>query len=159
MRTFLLAASLLTVAFFISGCQSTPAHQENAVLRQFISRYFSTWSAQDMAGYESCFARESRIFFLPKDRPPLTIGLTDFIHQQTLAHQTEPERMTERAVDIQLSGDSRVVHAVVRWELSKGKDKETGMDFFTLIKQGSEWKILSLTFYGDDKPEAPVPSS
>jgi hypothetical protein len=40
---------------------------------------------------------------------------------------------------------------VVRWELTKGGARVTGTDYFTFLKTGKEWKILSLVFEENNK--------
>lgn len=57
--------------------------------------------------------------------------------------------MTEVPTEMNISGDTRVAQAAVRWKLTKGREIITGTDFFTLVKTAEGWKIASLVFYND----------
>lgn len=143
--------SLLTVLCFLlsASCSKPAADRDDRETRAFLERYFSTWSAQDMEGYGSCFHPQARIVYLPDQGGAISQGLTDFLHGQKMAHQQAAVPMKERPLEMKIQGDGKVVQAVVTWELAKGNTLERGTDFFTLTREGNAWKIISLVFYGD----------
>ena len=148
-----LAALLLGVGCGVSGGPSAKAPaasaQTETEIRDFLTRYFSTWSAQDMEGYASCFHEQARISFVQPDGRVTTDTRSDFLHGQRLGHQTSPERMTETADRMDLQFDERAALARVRWTLLKGAQKTTGIDHFSLVRTPQGWKIIHLLFYTD----------
>ncbi|WP_038171227.1 nuclear transport factor 2 family protein [Verrucomicrobium sp. BvORR106] len=145
-----LAVSLLLATALLSGCRAqAQAHPDDAEVRKFLERYFSTWSARDMEGYGACFHPQARVFVL--DGPSVVSqGLTDFLHGQKLAHEMASTPMTEKPVTMTIQGDAKGVQAYVTWVLTKGSKEERGSDLFTLKKEASGgWKIVSLVFYGE----------
>lgn len=125
------------------------ANPEEAAVRTFLQRYFSTWSAKDMDGYGACFDPQARITFVSKTGEVQSDGVTDFLHGQNLAHAQTTVPMAEVPTDMKITFDSRVTLAAVRWKLTKGAEIVTGTDNFTLIKTPAGWKIMSLVFYND----------
>ncbi len=141
--------TLAFIALALSCCYSQPTAEE-AVVKTFLERYFSTWSAQDMEGYAGCFHEQARITFVTKQGQVESNGLTDFIHGQKMAHQTAANPMKEVPLSIKIELHPPVAQAAVTWRLSKpGAADETGMDFFTLAKTSDGWRIMSLVFYND----------
>lgn len=148
------APALLFIALIwvmlMPGCgkaEKSPA--DTPELRTFLTRYFSTWSAQDMEGYGACFDSEARILFISKSGQVVSNGTIDFLHGQKMAHQTSEVRMTEHPVQMTIQGDNKVAQAAVTWVLNKGSSEERGTDFFTLQHEGDHWKIVTLVFYGE----------
>jgi hypothetical protein len=144
----LLCAAL--VSSFLASCSpaNTPAAGDDTDVREFLTRYFSTWSAKDMDGYGACFHEQARVTFVHQGAPQ-TQGLTDFLHGQKLGHATASVPMTEVPTDMKILRDERTAQASVRWKLTKGAEITTGTDCFTLIKTPAGWKIMSLVFYND----------
>ncbi len=134
--------------FAVTAC-SRAAGPEDAGIRVFLNRYFSTWSAKDMDGYGSCFHTQARITFVGKGGVSQSDGLTDFLHGQKLSHAQSPVPMTEVPTDMKITADGRVAQAAVRWKLTKGSEVVTGTDYFTLIQTESGWRLMSLVFYND----------
>jgi hypothetical protein len=143
--------SLLAVfALSLVSCTARPsAHPDDASIRAFLTRYFSTWSAKDMDGYAACFHPQARVLFLTDSGQVASEGLTDFLHGQRLAHETASVPMSEKPLDMTIQGDAKIVQASVTWVLSKGSTEERGTDFFTLKREGDGWKIVTLVFYGE----------
>lgn len=136
--------------FTLASCTAQPStHPDDANIRAFLSRYFSTWSAKDMDGYAACFHPQARVMFIGESGQILSQGLTDFLHSQRLAHETASVPMTEKPVEMTLQGDAKAVQAQVTWVLTKGTTEERGTDFFTLKREGNDWKIVCLVFYGE----------
>lgn len=146
MRTRL--ALLLSFVFLLAAC-GRAQHPQQAEIELFLQRYFSTWSTQDMEGYGACFDPAARIIFVEKNGRSSSQGLTDFLHGQKLSHQRSPVPMTEVPTAMRITGDPRVAFAEVPWKLSKGRDIVTGVDYFTLARSSSGWRILALAFYND----------
>lgn len=139
---------LCLLVLLIAGCtQAGPPDQ--AEIESFLNRYFSTWSAKDMQGYQDCFHPTARITFVESGGNAGSQGLTDFIHGQKVGHERSPEPMTEVPTGMKITGDKRVAQAEVRWKLTKGRETVTGTDFFTLIRTPQGWKIAALVFYND----------
>jgi hypothetical protein len=149
MMTFLMRqTSLLVLALMLLGCQPAGSKTDSADVREFLTHYFSTWSAKDMDGYGGCFHEQARITFVYQGVPQ-SQGLTDFLHGQKLSHATTAVAMTEVPTDMKILSDERTAQASVRWKLTKGADITLGTDCFTLIKSPTGWKIMSLVFYND----------
>jgi hypothetical protein len=138
------------LALGLAACSPAPAsHPDDAAIRQLLSRYFETWSKQDMEGYGACFESEARVLFVGSDGKIVSEGMVDFLHGQKLAHARSATPMTERPLEMKIQGDRKVAQAAVTWVLSKGAAEERGTDFFTLRHDDAGWKIVSLVFYGE----------
>ncbi len=146
-RFIIQSSVFILISSFLLGC--TPAAKANdADIRTFLERYFSTWSAKDMQGYGACFHEQARISYVSQG-VPYTQGYTDFLHSQKLSHAASATPMVEVPTGMQILHDDRTAQASVRWKLSKGAEITTGTDCFTLIKTPAGWKIMSLVFYND----------
>jgi hypothetical protein len=140
--------SLVILSCFLVACQPSGPKSGDTDVRDFLTHYFSIWSAKDMDGYGACFHEQARITFVHQGQPQ-TQGLTDFLHGQKLSHATTSVPMTEVPTDMKILRDDRTAQASVRWKLTKGADITLGTDCFTLIKTPTGWKIMSLVFYND----------
>ncbi len=136
------------MAMLLLSCCTGKAGDDKE-LRSFLERYFSTWSAQDMDGYGSCFDDQARITFVGKGGRSESMGLTDFLHSQRMAHQTSPVKMNEVPLEMKITPGKSITQAAVTWKLTKGTEVETGTDYFTLIKGGAGWHIIALAFDQD----------
>ncbi len=146
----LISSWLLLLLISLASCSPKPAlHPDDASIRAFLNRYFETWSKRDMEGYGACFDSQARILFVATDGKIVSEGTVDFLHGQKLAHEQSELPMTERPLEMKIQGDAKVAQATVTWVLSKGSKEERGTDFFTLRRNGAEWKIVSLVFYGE----------
>jgi hypothetical protein len=124
-------------------------HPDDANIRTFLNTYFSTWSARDMDGYGACFHPQARVILLDSGDKVTSEGLTDFLHGQKMVHQLSKVQMVEKPLEMRIQGDMRAAQAEVTWVLTKGSKEIRGTDFFTLKREGSGWKIVTLVFYGD----------
>ena len=104
-----------------------------------------------MDGYSACFHPQARVFYLAQDGKLTSQALTDFLHEQRVNHEAASSPMSEKPLDIRIQGDARVAQAAVTWVLTIGPKQIHGTDFFTLQRAGTQWKIVSLVFYGDVK--------
>lgn len=142
--------AFLALALFAAGCANKQTtHSDDSAIRAFLTGYFSTWSAKDMEGYAACFHPQARVLFIGSSGQVVSEGLTDFLHSQRLAHETAATPMSEKPLEMTIQGDAKVAQASVTWLLTKGSTEERGTDFFTLKKEGSGWKIVTLVFYGE----------
>jgi hypothetical protein len=146
--SFALLGSLLMMAL-VPSCDAPSPQPAELAVRQFIERYFSTWSAQDMEGYAACFHGGARITYLSDRGEARTDSLSDFLYGQRMGHKTSPEPMKEVANSMDIQMDDRAALARVRWTLTKGEQETTGTDHFSLINTPAGWKIIHLTFYAD----------
>lgn len=129
--------------------------EEQKLIQTFLERYFATWSAQDMTGYADCFDPGASIHMLDPHDSLIVQGVPEFLRGQKEGHLRSKDKMVEvpTAFRIILSQDGRVAKAEVNWKLTRGTAVETGVDHFTLKREGQGWKIVDLTFY-EDKPKA-----
>ena len=139
--------TVLAAAMALSCC--TGKASDDKEIRSFLERYFATWSAQDMDGYGACFHDQARITFVGKGGRSESMGLTDFLHSQRMAHQTSPVKMNEVPLEMNIHTGKSITQAAVTWKLTKGSDAETGTDYFTLIKAEGGWHIIALAFDQD----------
>ena len=133
-----------------SGSPGQAKPKETEVITEFIRRYFSTWSKQDMNGYDDCFLPDASIHYLDSND-----AVTTYTRKQFVAFNTDFHKKTEHAtevaesIDIHFSG--KLAHVLVFWKLTIGDRRETGYDHFTLLKDGGNWGIINLTYYGSEK--------
>jgi pyroglutamyl-peptidase len=117
-------------------------------VEQAIRRYFSTWSAQDMAGYGACFVKDATIHHIDDAGEVTKFDLAPFLTwQRNVTRRADPP-MTETPETIDVRFEQGLARAVVHWKLSAGARVEYGYDHFTLAQQNGEWKIVNLVFYG-----------
>lgn len=140
---------LLSCLLLVACSKPTATHPDEAAVRSFIERYFSTWSARDMEGYGALFDEKARVFYLEKSGDMTSEGKTDFLHSQKMAHAESKIPMNEVPLEMQITGDARACQVGVKWKLTQGERVATGLDYFTLKKGTDGWKIASLLFYQD----------
>jgi pyrrolidone-carboxylate peptidase len=117
-------------------------------VKDFIGRYFRTWSNQDMQGYDQCFMRDACIQFIDPQGGLHTSGRKDFVASQREYHRKSLVRTVEVPETIDIRFEQELARVVVYWKLTAGQRRERGYDHFTLMNSGGEWKIVNLTFYG-----------
>lgn len=144
-----LQACLLSFLLLTDCAPSAKVHPDEAGVRTLLNRYFSTWSARDMEGYAACFQPQSRVFYLARDGKLTNQALTDFLHEQKMAHQEAASPMHEEPLEMKIQGDEKVAQAAVTWVLTIGSKTVRGTDFFTVQREGDQWKIVTLVFYGE----------
>ncbi len=151
---FVLLAFILAGLLPATGCsrreQGTGA--EKQALHNLIAGYFASWSKADMAAYQGCFHPLAAIYFVDGAGNPHYARLDEFIAGQERAHQAarqHQQSLTEKPTHVLLTVQGRLAQAEVRWELHRGSAVVTGTDYFTLIKTGAGWRILSLAFEED----------
>ncbi len=125
------------------------AHKE---IKEFIGRYFRTWSEQDMKGYEACFLPEASIQHISTAGRLTTTARPQFIASQRNYHRNSPVRTTEVAENVDIRLEERLARVVVFWKLTAGARTEWGYDHFTLIRQDGQWRIVNLVFYETPPP-------
>jgi hypothetical protein len=149
----ILLAFLVTGLVLATGCTGgeQAANSDQQQLHGLITRYFTSWSKPDMAAYKGCFHPLASIYFIDGAGNPHYAQLEGFIAGQERAHQMARERLSEKPTDVSLTVHGRLAEAAVRWELHRGSAAVTGTDYFTFIKSGADWRILSLIFEEDKK--------
>ncbi len=134
----------------VAGAASANDAQQREAIGKFLDHYFSSWSAGDMAAYQKCFHPEATIVFLDRaNARHVSYSLPHFIRTQEKAHQTAAKKMREIPLEKQITSLGPLGQATVRWKLFKGDKITTGVDLFTLVLTGGEWKILHLTVRND----------
>lgn len=148
-----LLASLLACVWLATGCSSGEAETgpDQQLVGELIRHYFSSWSKPDLPAYAGCFHPQASIYFIDPSGKPHFFPLDKFIAEQKKAHLTATEPLIERPTHSTIEVRGRLAHATVRWELNINKTSQTGTDFFTLVKTGQGWKILTLVFEQDKK--------
>lgn len=116
-------------------------------VREFVNRYFRTWSNQDMKGYDECFMSDATIQFLDSRGLLDTSSRRQFVAGQAEYHRTAQHRATEVPESIDIRFEGKLARAVVYWKLTAGPRIEYGYDHFTLLKQDGQWRIVNLVFY------------
>ena len=120
-------------------------------IKELIRRYFSTWSNQNMKGYDECFLRDANIQFVHPDGTLTSYNRKDFIAEQTDYHKNAVVRATEVPESIDVAFEGKLARVVVFWKLTAGARTETGYDHFTLVRSDGNWLIVNLSFYASAK--------
>jgi hypothetical protein len=137
----------------VTGQQAEPKTKDQRVeeIKEFIGRYFKTWSNQDMKGYDGCFLPDAAIQFIDEEGQLTTYGRRQFVASQTDFHRKSQVRATEVPESIDVRFEGKLARVVVYWKLTAGMRTETGYDHFTLLKHDGNWRIVNLTFYPSAK--------
>jgi pyroglutamyl-peptidase len=140
---------VLETWYAVSQAEPAPEHKE---IKEFIHKYFRTWSEQDMKGYESCFAPEAVIQHIDGQGRLTTTPRVPFIASQRDYHRTSPFKTTEVPETIDIRIEKKLARVVVFWKLTAGPRVEYGYDHFTLMQAGGGWRIVNLVFYVTPPP-------
>jgi pyroglutamyl-peptidase len=138
------------------GPKPKPDDPRQQEVKEFVNRYFRTWSEQDMKGYNDCFMSDACIQFIDPRGRLHTYPRQEFIANQRDYHRNAPHRAKEVPESTHIRFEAKLARAVVYWKLTAGPRTETGYDHFTLMKYEGDWRIVSLVFYATEGPE-PVP--
>jgi hypothetical protein len=130
------------------GKPTQAREQDVKDVKEFIGRYFSTWSNQDMKGYDACFLPDACIQHIDARGNLTTSSRPDFIASQREYHRTAPYKTTEVAETVDIRFEEKLARVVVYWKLTAGPRIDYGYDHFTLIKHNGNWRIVNLVFYG-----------
>jgi pyroglutamyl-peptidase len=117
-------------------------------VKKFVEHYFSSWSEQDMDGYDACFLPEACIQFIDPRGLIQTSGKARFVASQRAFHRSSTIRTIEVPETIDIRFEGRLARAVVYWKLTSGDRIERGYDHFTLMIEEGQWRIVNLVFYG-----------
>ncbi len=124
-------------------------------VREFIGRYFRTWSDQDMKSYDSCFLPDAGIQHIDSRGRLSTYSRSNFISSQRDYHRNAPHKTTEVPNTIDIRFEQKLARVVVHWTLTAGPRTESGYDHFTLMKHEGNWRIVNLVFYTAPAGEKP----
>lgn len=131
--------------------QGPPAADKDprqAEVKEMVTRYFKTWSDQDMRGYDACFLPDAVVQHIDDRGRVSNSGRAEFVASQREYHRTAPEKTVEVPETIEVTFEGKLARAVVYWKLTAGKRVEYGYDHFTLMKHDGKWRIVNLVFYG-----------
>ena len=140
---------LLLAAWAASACRPSPKVTQGTApsprdgeVRQFINKYFESWSARDLKTYGECFHSRARVWFT--DQGPMEKG--PFLESQRQAHASSsyPLKEVPLSTEVTIKGD--LAHVNVHWELDRGTGRVRGYDFFTLVFAEGRWQIIALVF-------------
>ncbi len=126
---------------------------ELPAIKILIEGYFKSWSEQRMKDYAACFAEGAVIQEVTQSGQLYTQSKTPFVVSQSSYHKSAVHKAIEVPVKTDITFEADLSRAVVYWKLTAGPRTQFGYDHFTLIKQGGEWKIANLVFYGTKERE------
>ena len=153
-RTLLLVALAASVFGLGMGYQlrmtaekrASATETERFEIEALVDRYFTTWSAQDIAGYGACFHPQARIWYADNQVLP-SLPLSAFLRSQEEAHAARRDtKMTEHPLKTEIDVRNGLASVRVHWELVDGKEITRGYDFFTLARTDGKWAIVGLLF-------------
>lgn len=124
-----------------------------AEVNTLIREYFKSWSEQRMRDYGNCFAEDAVIQEVASSGRLHTQMKDPFVATQTTYHKMAVFKAVEVPVKTTISFEADLARAVVYWKLTAGPRLQYGYDHFTLVRDGSKWKIAHLIFYGVRNPE------
>lgn len=124
--------------------------QQTKEIKEFIGRYFSTWSNQDMKGYDACFLPDACIQHVDGTGQLTTYSRVRFIASQRDYHRNSQHKTTEVPETIDVRFEGKLARVIVYWKLTAGPRTEKGYDHFTLMKHDGNWRIVNLVFYATD---------
>jgi pyroglutamyl-peptidase len=133
-----------------SGKATNP---ELPAVEKLIKHYFLSWSEQRMKDYGDCFADGAVVQEISRNGEIYTQNKVPFVAGQTAYHKSATHKAVEVPVKTEIRFEADLARAVVYWKLTAGPRLQYGYDHFTLIKQGDDWKIVNLVFYGTDDKE------
>jgi ketosteroid isomerase-like protein len=125
-----------------------PRHKE---IKEFVNRYFRTWSEQDMKGYDGCFLPDAVIQYVDKMGGVSTTPRKEFVVGQADYHKNSPVKTTEVPETMEIHLEAKLARVIVYWKLTAGARVDRGYDHFTLIKHDGNWRIVNLVFYNAPK--------
>ncbi len=144
---------VLKASFEQTGPADEPARKPSddpryPAVKTFVEHYFSTWSEQDMDGYDACFLPDAVIQFIDANGSISTAGKQRFVASQRAFHRGSNTRTVEVPENIDIRFEGKLARAVVYWKLTSGARIERGYDHFTLMTEEGHWRIVNLLFYG-----------
>lgn len=155
------AATKITPTLFVPLEPSAQAVEKSAratnpelpAVEKLIKHYFLSWSEQRMKDYGDCFADGAVVQEINRGGEIYTQNKVPFVAGQAAYHKSATHKAVEVPVRTEIRFEADLARAVVYWKLTAGPRLQYGYDHFTLIKQGDDWKIVNLVFYGTDDKE------
>ena len=129
------------------------AAAQEAEIRKFVDRYFTSWSKKDMDRYGECFIPQASVQLVDPRQGLLTLPLSAFLKGQRESQLDPKHHMTEtpEKVDVRMEGE--LARVLVYWKLVDGEQATYGYDHFTLMPYGGRWRIAHLIFYSVPPPK------
>ena len=141
---------LLFLALQLRGLASTDASAD-ASISKFAGTYFTSWSNGDFVGYRSCFHPSATVTYEDQGQWR-SWELKRFLNDQENAQSQLQFRSEEVPLAVHtkaLQGDMAFVEVPWRLKPRSTGNEITGVDWWTLVRNGQSWKILNLTFWSD----------
>lgn len=151
--TALTPGQCVTASAIAAACSADDSSPELPAIKALIDGYFKSWSDQRMKSYGDCFAEGAVIQEITRSGEIHPQAKAPFVAGQTAYHKSARHKAIEVPVKTTITLEANLARAVVYWKLTAGPRIQYGYDHFTLIRQGEEWKIANLVFYGIDEPE------
>ena len=128
-------------------------------VREFIDRYFRSWSNQDMDRYGQCFMPQAAIQLIDDSWPTPydAAGAVPAKPGRLPPPGRQPHDRDARIGRNPLRGEPRPRPGLL--EARRRPAHEYGYDHFTLMKSDGKWRIANLVFYTTPAPKASRPAS
>ena len=126
-------------------------------IQDLLTQYYQVMSDRDWVHYKAFFiegATLTTIWQAPESNSPAMshFSIDEFIHQTKDGPDSQPifeEKMTGSEIDVR----GQLASAWIRYKAKFGSESHlmewSGTDLFTLIKDNSSWKIVSLAYIAD----------
>jgi hypothetical protein len=131
-----------------TGASSQPAGNDSRTpaVKEFVEKYFRTWSNQEMDAYGEGFLPGAIVQFIDPQGDVDSRPLRQFLSDQKRFQLMRPAKETPLSIDIRF--ENRLARAVVYWKLDDGSGPaKFGYDHFTLLERDGKWRIVNLAFY------------
>lgn len=162
---FTFGALVLVATVFMYGCSRqtvstaalAPEAARHAILDE-IGQYYDDFSARDWEAFASHFwpgATLSTVWQPPGEEAPRVVVTTleDFVEQAPHGPGSR-EIFEERLLDAEVLSYGNLAHVWASYEARFGDPGDIvswrGIDAFTLMNHGGEWKIVSLSYTNTD---------
>jgi len=153
-RILILSLTLAALLSISPAGEPASAPALDPAIEAFVRSYFESWSKSDFARYRACFHSTATINFRAGDAW-LPWELQRFLDDQEHSQAERRSQEVPLAINLKARYDD-VAFVEVQWRLQRAprSDFATGVDWFTLVKTGTQWQILHLTFW-QNAPEKP----
>ena len=145
---------MILIASAVIAADPPPEDAQKAAVTELITRYFHTWSSQDLERYGQCFMPQAAVQVIDQNGKLVSMPLAPFLRSQQEAHRRATAPMVETPESIEIRFDAKLAHALVYWKLVDGARIEKGYDHFTLMRSGGQWRIANLIFYSTGEEKA-----
>lgn len=131
---------------------ASPSDEHKAAIDAFVKSYFESWSTRDMRRYGEHF-HPSAVIWMINYNKPAAVPLAPFLRGQEQAHASSKKQMREYPLETGYVVRNELASVWVYWELDSDDGLSRGYDFFTLARLDGRWRIVSLVFNSETKPQ------